>query len=71
MRPDRAENPQSEPQDSLFRRGVLDSQGVISMVVFCEEMFDIEILDEDAVPENFERARPIASDQTRASAVAR
>jgi acyl carrier protein len=50
---------------------VLDSQGVISMVVFCEEMFDIEILDEDVVPENFERARPIASDQAGASAVAR
>ncbi len=49
-----------KPQDSLFRRGLLDSQGVISMVAFCEEMFDIEILDEDVVPENFESLRAMS-----------
>ena len=30
------------------------------MVAFCEEMFDIEILDEDVVPENFESLRAMS-----------
>lgn len=58
-----------KPGDSLFRRGLLDSQGVINMVAFCEETFDIEILDKDVVPENFETvsalARLIKRAQTR------
>jgi acyl carrier protein len=49
-----------KPGDSLFQRGLLDSQGVISMVAFCEETFDIEIRDEDVVPENFESVRALS-----------
>ena len=48
-----------KPGDSLFRRGLLDSQGVINMVAFCEETFDIEILDKDVLPENFESVRAL------------
>jgi len=46
--------------DSLFQRGLLDSQAVINMVVFCEETFEVEILDEDIVPENFENVRSLS-----------
>ena len=49
-----------KPDDSLFRRGLLDSQGVINMVAYCEETFDIEILDEDVIPENFETVRALS-----------
>jgi acyl carrier protein len=49
-----------KPGDSLFQRGLLDSQAVINMVAFCEETFDIEIRDEDVVPENFESLRALS-----------
>ena len=49
-----------KPGDSLFHRGLLDSQGVINMVAFCEETFDIEIRDEEVVPENFESVRALS-----------
>jgi acyl carrier protein len=38
------------------------------MVSFCEEMFDIEILDEDIVPENFESLRAMSRLIKRAQA---
>ena len=46
--------------DSLFQRGLLDSQGIINMVTFFEETFDIEIRDEEVVPENFETVRALS-----------
>jgi acyl carrier protein len=49
-----------KPDDSLFRRGLLDSQGVINTVAFCEETFRIEIRDDEVIPENFESVRALA-----------
>jgi acyl carrier protein len=49
-----------KPRDSLFQRGLLDSQGVINTVAFCEETFGIEIRDEEVVPENFESVRALS-----------
>jgi acyl carrier protein len=46
--------------DSLFQRGLLDSQGIINMVTFFEETFDIEIRDDEVVPENFETVRALS-----------
>jgi len=49
-----------EPGDSLFRHGLLDSLGVTRMVAFCEETFEIEIRDEDVLPENFDSVRALS-----------
>jgi|HubBroStandDraft_1064217.scaffolds.fasta_scaffold78474_2 acyl carrier protein len=49
-----------EPEDSLFELGVIDSLAVVKTVAFCEEQFQIEIPDEDLVPDNFETVRAIA-----------
>ena len=49
-----------KPGDSLFRHGLLDSLGVTRMVAFCEETFEIEIRDEDVLPENFESVRALS-----------
>jgi len=49
-----------KPGDSLFKRGLLDSQAVINAVTFCEETFGIEIPDEEVVPENFESVRALS-----------
>jgi len=49
-----------KPRDSLFQRGMLDSQAIINMVTFFEETFDIEIRDDEVVPENFESVRALS-----------
>lgn len=49
-----------KPGDSLFRRGLLDSMGVIKTVAFCEETFGVEIRDEEVLPENFESVRALS-----------
>lgn len=43
-----------DPAVSLFDTGVVDSTGVLEVVSFLEEEFDISVRDEDLIPENFE-----------------
>lgn len=40
--------------DALIEGGMLDSQGVLEVVVFIEERFAITVADEDLVPEHFQ-----------------
>lgn len=37
----------------LMEAGVFDSMGVFHLISFLEDEFDIEVLDEDLVPDNF------------------
>jgi acyl carrier protein len=46
--------------DSLFELGVIDSLAVVKTIAYCEEQFEIEIPDEDLIPENFVTVRAIA-----------
>ena len=47
--------------DSLLDTGVLDSMGVLELVAFLEEQYQIEVPDEDLRPENLDSiARIIA-----------
>lgn len=39
--------------DDLFNAGILDSLGVLQMVAFIENRFEIQVPDEDVVYENF------------------
>lgn len=43
-----------EPDEDLLGSGIIDSMGVIKLVVFLEKTFDIGVSDEDVVPENFQ-----------------
>ena len=43
-----------EEERSLLDSGVIDSLGILDLVAFMEETFDIEATDEDLVPENFD-----------------
>jgi acyl carrier protein len=43
-----------EGSTSLIEAGVIDSTGVLELVGFLEEAFDIRIDDEDLVPENLD-----------------
>ena len=40
--------------ESLLDSGLLDSAGIFQLVAFLEDRFQLAILDDDIVPENFE-----------------
>jgi acyl carrier protein len=41
-------------QDSFLESGIIDSTGILELVAFVEESFDVEILDEEMLPENLD-----------------
>jgi acyl carrier protein len=49
------------PVDSLISSGLLDSIGLLRLVLFLEERFGVKVADGDLVPENFETIERIAS----------
>jgi acyl carrier protein len=42
-----------QPDDDLFGSGILDSLGILQLVMFIDERFSISVPDEDLVFENF------------------
>lgn len=40
--------------DSLLDKGIIDSTGVLELVMFLEESFQVEVKDEDLIPENLD-----------------
>ena len=47
-------------ETSLFEAGIIDSTGVLELILFLEESFSIEIKDEEIVPENLNSVSNIA-----------
>ena len=45
----------------LFNEGVLDSMGLVGLISFIEEEFNIQISDTDLVEENFESINTITN----------
>ena len=43
-----------DERQSLFETGVLDSMGILKLIAFIEEKFQIHVGDEEETPENFE-----------------
>ncbi|MCP5101519.1 MAG: acyl carrier protein [Chloroflexi bacterium] len=43
-----------DPDESLISNGVLDSLGLLRLIAFIEEQFNIEVDDGDVVPDNFQ-----------------
>jgi acyl carrier protein len=52
-------------EESLLQSELLNSIAIMQIVAFCEEMFEINIPEEELVPENFENIRIIAELVTR------
>jgi acyl carrier protein len=46
---------------SLLEEGVVDSTGVLELVMFVEEVINGEVLDEEIVPENFDTVTSLAA----------
>lgn len=46
--------------ESLLERGVIDSMGIMKLLAFIEEKFQVKVSDEELIPENFETLSSIA-----------
>jgi acyl carrier protein len=54
------------PDDvSLLDRGIIDSTGVLEVVMFIEQTFGVKVRDSDLLPENFDSVAKIADFVTR------
>jgi acyl carrier protein len=50
------------PDDASFlEEGIVDSTGVLELVMFVEEAFNIAVEDEEIVPENFDSVSQLAA----------
>ena len=47
-------------QDRLLENGIVDSMGVLELVEFLEQGFQLSISDEELLPENFESIERLA-----------
>ena len=43
-----------DDNESLIERGLIDSMGLMNLIVFIEEQTGVRIPDEDVLPENFQ-----------------
>ena len=43
-----------DPDEDLLEQGIIDSLGIMRLVVFMEETYGIAVADEEIIPENFQ-----------------
>ena len=43
-----------DPNEDLLEQGIIDSLGIMKLVLFMEETYSIAVVDEEIVPENFQ-----------------
>lgn len=46
---------------ALFESGIIDSTGVLELVAFMEQEFQLEVADEELLPEHFENIASLAA----------
>jgi acyl carrier protein len=49
------------PDDSLLGRGIVDSTGMLEIIMFIEEQLGVTVKDEEMVPENLDSVSRIAA----------
>ena len=52
---------QLSDEQSLLEAGVVDSTGVLELVGFLEERFDLQVADKDIVPQNLDNIKAITN----------
>jgi acyl carrier protein len=55
-----ADNGQLQDNASFLEEGIVDSTGVLELVMFVEETFSITVDDDEIVPENFDSVQQLA-----------
>ena len=48
-------------EDSFLEKGVIDSTGILELVMFVEETYDIEVEDDEVIPENFDSVNKLGA----------
>ena len=46
--------------DSFLEKGIIDSTGILELVAFVEDEFNIEVGDEELIPDNFDSIEKLA-----------
>jgi len=49
------------PEENLLAQGIIDSIAIVQLVEFLEEKFDINVSEDEVVPENFESIAALAA----------
>jgi len=49
-----------DPDEDLLAQRIIDSLGVVRLIVSLEKAFGIEVIDEEVVPENFQSPNSLA-----------
>jgi acyl carrier protein len=47
--------------DSLLNKGIIDSTGVLELVAYIEETYNIQVEDEELIPENLDSIAAVAA----------
>jgi acyl carrier protein len=47
--------------DSFLEKGIIDSTGILELVSYVEDEFDIEVADEELIPDNFDSIEKLAA----------
>ena len=47
--------------DSFLEKGILDSTGILEVIYFIEDEFDIKVEDEEMIPENLDSVNRIVA----------
>ena len=48
-------------EESFLDRGIIDSTGVLELVMYLEDEFDLTVSDEELTPENFDSVARVSS----------
>lgn len=49
------------PDDSFLERGLIDSTGMLEVILFLEESFGVKVADDEMVPGNLDSVNRIAA----------
>ena len=58
-------------EDSLIRNGIVDSTGILELISFLEESFDVQFDDSELIAENFDSVIRIAAFLSKKSPIIR
>lgn len=47
--------------DSLMQKGVVDSTGILELIMHLEDMYGVKVLDEEMVPQNLDSVTAISA----------
>ncbi len=47
--------------DSFLEKGIIDSTGVLELIMFVEENYGIEVADDEVIPDNFDSVNKLCN----------